>query len=134
MMGAAALLAGAPTPAQAAANGITYFQVPYGNTVTQGTVTWYNQSFYVEGDNKTTAGNCRDTQVTAYLNDGRQVGQTPDEGHVCDREASHWNHFGETVNTNIPGVANYLIVCLKGNPMGSGSAVNLACKRYNRPY
>ncbi len=106
--------------------GTTAFDVTVGNTYTRGTITWYNRSVKVSGEDKSVDGsNCRGTSVFTLTNGKAQLGY----GHsasVCDRSAS----FSVTVEANVPGGAAVVRICLDN---GKQPATYYLCKLYGHP-
>ncbi|MHA6621268.1 hypothetical protein [Pseudonocardia sp. DLS-67] len=79
LIGLAAVLAMvfvAATPAEAATYPRSTFRVPYGNTYTTGTVTFYNRTVVVEGEQKAVSSSgCRKTTGITMAGD-EQLGQS----------------------------------------------------------
>jgi hypothetical protein len=110
LIGLAAALATvfvAATPAEAATYPRSTFRVTYGNTYTTGTVTFYNRTVVVEGEQKATSSSgCRKT--TGITVAGReQLGQN-EWAWTCSGSVK----FSFTVPANRAGGANQVWVTL----------------------
>jgi len=98
----------APSQAAAAPYPVTPFNVPYGNTYTTGTVTFYNRQATVVGEQKAVAtSGCRYTVGTAYTLDNRPLGTNRSQVTCNGSERYQFN-----VPANVAGGAAYVEVDL----------------------
>lgn len=106
--------------------GTTAFDLTVGNTYTRGTITWYNRSVNVSGEDKSVDGvNCRGTSVFTLTNAKAQLGYGS-SASVCGRSAS----FSVSVKADVPGGAAVVRICLDD---GEHPATYYLCKLYGRP-
>jgi hypothetical protein len=131
VLAAVAVQAGSIVPARAAYP-TTDFYIPYGESYTTGTLTWYDRSVGVRGANKTTGGNCRQTGASAY---GRGLFLDHDfSGLICMESVSGVNSFAFTLLADVYGGPSHVEVCLMGSVFHSGDPnVNLVCETYYVP-
>jgi hypothetical protein len=114
----AGVTVGGVTPAHAATSNA--FDVTYGNAFTRGTLTWFDRSIGVSGSLRTTDGNCRMATVTAYVD--TDFGSKVVGNEIIEAKCSYQGQGTQTVpvsgtiNTNIRGAANFILVCLRGVP------------------
>jgi hypothetical protein len=106
--------------------GTTAFDLTVGNTYTRGTITWYNRSVNVSGEDKSVDGsNCRGTSVFTLTNAKSQLGYGQSTG-VCGASAA----FSVTVKADVPGGAATVRICLDN---GEHPATYYLCKVYGHP-
>ncbi|MGW7363118.1 hypothetical protein ACWGI8_06745 [Streptomyces sp. NPDC054841] len=113
------------------ANAATYptsqYAVPYGQTYTKGTLTWYNRSVQLTGEQKSVStSSCRLTYVAAYRSDGgpnytRLSERTTKP--VCGKSID----ISVTVPADVVGGADFLYICL------DDTLNHLNCLTFNRP-
>ncbi len=104
----------------------TAFDLTIANTYTRGTITWYNRSVNVSGEDKSVnASNCRGTSVFTLTNAKAQLGYGYSPG-VCGRSAS----FSVSVAANVSGGAAVVRICLDD---GKHPGTYYLCKLYGRP-
>ncbi|MET7622598.1 hypothetical protein [Streptomyces sp. NPDC005408] len=117
------LLAMPGATAHAADYPTSSFYVPYGQTYTKGTLTWYNQSVNVSGGNNSVSStSCRATWARTFAG-GNQL-DSNGGGYVCNGNRT----FSFTVQADVAGGAGAVQVCLE-----NGSWGDLECKIYQRP-
>ncbi|MEU2236789.1 hypothetical protein ACH4A8_22615 [Streptomyces vietnamensis] len=92
-LGAASLTAGllfalpTATPAAASTYPTSDFNVPYGQTYTKGTITWYNRAVGIEGEQKSVSStSCRRTLVDTFTANGVYL-DTRSSSPVCGQSA-----------------------------------------------
>ncbi|MEU6090833.1 hypothetical protein ABZ865_29345 [Streptomyces sp. NPDC047085] len=113
------------------ANAVTYptspYAVPYGQTYTKGTLTWYNRSVQLIGEQKSVStSSCRLTYVAAYRSDGgpnytRLSERTTKP--VCGKSIG----ISVTVPADVVGGADFLYICL------DDTVNHLNCLTFDRP-
>lgn len=114
-----------PAGARATAYPISGFDVPFGNTCTKGTITWYARSVRVQGEHRSVdSASCRATGAYALGADDKELGVDHSPYPVCGQSGN----FGFIVSADVPGKASVVRVCLDG-----GATKVLACKRHGRP-
>ncbi|MFD7532680.1 MULTISPECIES: hypothetical protein [unclassified Streptomyces] len=123
---AGTLLSAPAATAQASAYPTSTFDVTVGNTYTRGTITWYNRSVTVTGEQKSVDGfSCRGTSV--FTLDSADVELSRDfSASVCGMSSK----FTVPVDANVPGGAAVVRICLDD---GGSPATYFLCKRYGHP-
>jgi hypothetical protein len=129
-LGAASLVAGlflvppGTAAAQTESYPTTHVDVPYGASYTTGTLTWYNRSVELVGEEKAVeSSGCRTTYVATYAADGGFLDVGPGL-LVCNGSTK----FSSIAYAEVPGGAASVLVCLD-----DAWSTHLACKRYYRP-
>ena len=124
---AGTLLSAPAASAQASAYPTTTFDVTVGNTYTRGTITWYDRSVTVTGEDKSVDGfSCRGT--TAFtLNSARDQLDYNFSASVCGMSAP----FTIPVEADVPGGAAVVRICLDDG--GTYPPTYYLCKLYGHP-
>ncbi|WP_221350552.1 hypothetical protein [Streptomyces beigongshangae] len=120
------LLSAPPAHAHAAADPVSPYSVPFGNTYTTGTLTWHARSVTVAGEHKSvsTAGlpYCRATWAYTLNSAGGVIGQNgSSDSVVCGASGT----FRFTVSADVPGGAAFVRVCLD-----DGNFKDLVCSKF----
>ncbi|MCF3130449.1 hypothetical protein [Streptomyces olivochromogenes] len=112
-------------------NAATYptseYAVPFGQTYTKGTLTWYNRSVQLTGEQKSVStSSCRLTYVAAYRSDGGPNTTRLSERTtkpVCGKSIA----ISVAVPADVVGGADFLYICL------DDLRNHLNCLTFNRP-
>jgi hypothetical protein len=107
---------GAVSPAHAAYP-TTPFKLQYGNTVANGTITWYNRSVNLKGTIAVTAGNCRELDAWTYASDILHLDHVPNPETYCNwGSATKKYAFNWGVSANVAGGASRVRVAMYDGP------------------
>ncbi|MFI1760843.1 hypothetical protein ACH41H_02025 [Streptomyces sp. NPDC020800] len=113
--------------ANAAGHPTSSYAVPYGQTYTKGTLTWYNRSVQLTGEQKSVStSSCRLTYIAAYRSDGgphytRLSERTTKP--VCGKSIG----ISVAVPADVVGGADYVYICL------DDTRNHLNCLTFDRP-
>ncbi|MBL7259842.1 hypothetical protein [Paractinoplanes lichenicola] len=121
-------------PAQAAFPTKSY-KVPYGNTYTQGVLTFSNRNVTAVGTLRVTAGNCRATSLISYARNGSVLGRTGVTSNYCVNVGAGTRESDDvkTVAADVAGGAYKVDVCLNGKTWSGSTWSVLDCITYYRP-
>lgn len=103
------------------------YAVSYGQTYSKGTLTWYNRSVQLTGEQKSvSASSCRKTYIAAYRSDGG-----PKYTRLSERTTKPVCGKSIDISVNVPadtvGGADYVYICLED------TRNSLKCETFDRP-
>ncbi|KQV11976.1 hypothetical protein [Kitasatospora sp. Root107] len=117
------LVAAPPAGALTSTYPTSKFDVTFGNTYTRGTITWYDRSVNVAGENKSVdSANCRQTTAFTLDTKNKQLGYAVTPGIACGESET----FSFSVGAPVPGGAAVVRICL------DDGVKPLVCERYGR--
>ncbi|WP_412079528.1 hypothetical protein ACLF6K_38960 (plasmid) [Streptomyces xanthophaeus] len=117
------LLGAPPAGAHTSSYPISEFDVTVGNTYTRGTITWYDRSVTVAGEQKSvSSASCRQTTAFALDSANKQLGYAVTPGIACGESEK----FSFSVGAPVPGGAAVVRICL------DDGSKPLRCERYGR--